>query len=237
MITETLEATNQEWQEILTGELLMFTLLGKMLLQIPEKSWLQPILDEALFSDVPFAEQHADVRQGLALFAQWSQQNDGTLTPEEISDLKADHTRLFTGLAQIPVAPWESVFFTEERLVFQKQTQDVRDWYQRYGMTVVTGQYREPEDHIGLELTFMAHLAKIGLAALAAQNEPEFEQALAAQRDFADKHLFLWAPLWCSLIQEHAKTDFYRSLAQIVYGMLLELAAILDVDIAEVVRS
>jgi len=237
LIPETLETTSQEWQELLTGELLMFTLLGKMLLQIPEKSWLQPILDEALFSDVPFAEQQVDVRQGLALFAQWSQQCDGTITPQGLTDLKADHTRLFTGLANIPVAPWESVFFTEERLVFQKQTQDVRDWYQRYGMTVVSGQYKEPEDHIGLELTFMAHLAKIGLAALAAQNQPEFEQALAAQREFAQKHLFLWAPLWCSLIQAHAKSDFYRSLAQIVYGMLLELAIILDVNIAEVVRS
>ncbi|MCZ7672109.1 MAG: hypothetical protein M5U34_35785 [Chloroflexi bacterium] len=105
MIPETLETTSQEWQELLTGELLMFTLLGKMLLQIPEKSWLQPILDEALFSDVPFAEQQVDVRQGLALFAQWSQQCDGTITPQGLTDLKADHTRLFTGLANIPVGP------------------------------------------------------------------------------------------------------------------------------------
>ena len=235
-MTENGELTTPEWQETLTGELLLFSLLGKMLLQIPEKSWLQPILDEDLFTEAPFAEQQPAVIQGLALMEQWSQDIQGRLTSDIITDLKAEHTRLFTGLLKIPVAPWESVFFTEERLVFQKQTQDVRDWYRRYGMAV-NNEYKEPEDHIGLELTFIAHLAKIGLAALATQNEVDFEGALAAQRDFATKHLFLWAPLWCSLIQKHAQTDFYRGLAQIVDGALIELAAVLNVKLPEVVRS
>ena len=235
-MTENIELTTPEWQEKLTGELLLFTLLGKMLLQIPEKHWLQPLLDEDLFAEAPFAEQQTKVIQGLTLLRKWSQEYETTLTPDLLNDLKADYTRLFTGLIKIPVAPWESVFFTEERLVFQKQTQDVRGWYRRYGMAV-TNQYKEPEDHIGLELTFIAHLAKIGLAALATQNEVDFEGALAAQRDFAAKHLFLWAPLWCSLIQEYAQTDFYRGLAQIVNGALIELAAVLNVKIPEVVRS
>lgn len=235
-MTENRELTIPEWQEILTGELLLFSLLGKMLLQIPEKSWLQPLLDDDLFTEAPFAEQQPAVIQGLALLEQWRQSIQGRLTLDEITDLKAEHTRLFTGLLKIPVAPWESVFFTEERLVFQKQTQAVRGWYRRYGMAV-NSEYREPEDHIGLELTFIAHLAKIGLAAVTAQSEADFEQALAAQRDFAAKHLFLWAPLWCSLIEEHAQTNFYRGLAQIVNGALIELAAVLNVKIPEVVRS
>ncbi len=236
MITENIELSTQEWQEKLTGELLLFTLLGKMLLQIPEKSWLQPILDEDLFTEAPFAEQQADVIQGLALLEQWAQTHHGTLTSEGITDLKADYTRLFTGLAKTPVAPWESVFFTEERLVFQKQTQDVRNWYRHYGMAV-NNQYKEPEDHIGLELTFLAHLAKMGLAALAAHNPADFEQTLAAQRDFASKHLFLWAPLWCNVIQKHAKTDFYRGLALVVNGAVIELAAVLNLSIPKEKQS
>jgi TorA maturation chaperone TorD len=236
LITKSTELTTQEWHLILTGEVLMFSLLGKMLLQIPEKNWLQPLLDEELFSEPPFAEQQTDVVQGLALLEKWSRECQGDITRETLIELKADYTRLFTGMANNPCTPWESVYFTEERLVFQAQTQDVRAWYRRYGMQV-TNQYKEPEDHIGLELTFIGHLAKIGLAALAANDRAAFEHALSAQRDFATKHLFLWAPLWCNLIGEHAQTDFYRGLAQVVRGALIELAATLNIEISEAARS
>jgi putative dimethyl sulfoxide reductase chaperone len=232
LITENTKLTSQEWQIHLTGELLMFSLLGKVLLQIPEKSWLQPLLDEDLFAEAPFAEKQTKVIHGLVLLEKWSRDFQGNIPQAALTDLKADYTRLFTGMAKIPVAPWESVYFTEERLVFQAQTQDVRNWYRRYGLEL-DNQYKEPEDHIGLELTFMGHLAKIGLSALAAHNQADFEQALAAQRDFAAKHLFLWAPLWCNLVNEHAQTVFYRGLALVVHGALIELAAILNLCIPQ----
>jgi putative dimethyl sulfoxide reductase chaperone len=236
LITENTQVTAQEWHFILTGEMLMFSLLGKILLQNPEKSWLQPLLDEDLFSEAPFAEQQANVIQGLDLLEKWSLTCEGDITQAMLIDLKADYTHLFTGMSKVPVVPWESVYFTEERLVFQEQTQKVRAWYRQYGLEMES-QYREPEDHIGLEMTFIGHLAKIGLAALAANNVADFEKALAAQRDFAANHLFLWAPLWCDLINEHAKTDFYRGLAQVVHGAIIELADILNVNIPMRVRS
>ena len=126
MITENTQVTAQEWHFILTGEMLMFSLLGKILLQNPEKSWLQPLLDENLFSEAPFAEQQANVIQGLDLLEKWSLTCKGDITQAMVIDLKADYTHLFTGMAKVPVAPWESVYFTEERLVFQEQTQKVR---------------------------------------------------------------------------------------------------------------
>jgi TorA maturation chaperone TorD len=236
LITEKTELSAQNMHLTLTGELLMFTLLGKILLQIPEKSWLQPLLDDGIFAEAPFAEQQADVIQGLRLLNRWSQDFQGDISQESLTDLKADYTRLFTGHTKIPVAPWESVFFTEERLVFQAQTQDVREWYRRFGLEV-DNQFMEPEDHIGLELTFIGHLAKLGLEALILNNDAELEQVLAAQRDFAARHLFLWAPLWCKLMGEYAQTDFYRGLSLVVNGMLIELAAVLNVSMPMRIRS
>ncbi len=236
MVTEKTELTTQEWQLILTGELLMFSLLGKFLLQIPGKKWVQAIYDEELFAEVPFAEQQPYVVEGVALMQRWGESFAGHLTQECLLALQADYTRLFTGLVNVPVAPWESVFFTEERLVFQAQTQDVRAWYRRFGLEI-NNQFKEPEDHIGLELTFIGHLAKLGVAALAENNEEAFQQAVAAQREFAAEHLFLWAPLWCTLIYQHAHTDFYRGLARIVHGALIEFAAVLNVNIPQRVRA
>ncbi|MFO7681791.1 MAG: molecular chaperone TorD family protein [Chloroflexota bacterium] len=186
-------------------------------------------MDEELFTEAPFAEQQVDVIQGLALLEKWSQDYQRDVIQAALTDLKADYTRLFTGMAKVPVAPWESVYFTEERLVFQAQTQKVRAWYHQYGLEIAS-DYKEPEDHIGLEMIFIGHLAKVGLAALAANDQAGFEQAVAAQRNFATNHLFLWAPLWCDLMNQHAKTDFYRGLALVVHGALIELATVLNVS-------
>ena len=95
----------------------------------------------------------------------------------------------------------------------------------------------EPDDHIGLELIFVAHLARLGLMALAAGDDEEFEQMLAVQRSFLAKHLFLWAPLWCKQMLEYTHTDFYRGIALVVRGALIELSRILEMPLPEGVPS
>ena len=225
--------TNALWQTQLTGEILLFSLLGKILYQIPDKEWLQPLLDNEVFTEAPFAETHPDVLKGLALLQQWGRayQQNGR-SHDLFKDLQVDYTNLFTGMRKLPVSPWESVYFNDERLVFQAQTMDVRAWYRRYGLEV-RQLHQEPDDHIGLELMFVAHLAQLALAALEANNEPEFEQALTAQRGFLSKHLLLWSLLWCEQMLEYAQTDFYRGLTLIIRGALAELSRILELSLPE----
>ncbi|MAT98644.1 MAG: hypothetical protein CL608_15990 [Anaerolineaceae bacterium] len=220
--------TVAEWQTQLTGEMLLLGLLGKILYEVPAQAWLQPLVDDEVFAEAPFAETQTDVTKGLALLEKWSHTyRQGNYSDAVLKELQVDFTNLFTGMRKFPVAPWESVYFNEERLVFQEQTMDVRAWYRRYGLEVVNLK-KEPDDHIGLELMFVAHLAGLGVAALEAGNQQEFEELLAAQRTFLAKHLFLWAPLWCEQILEFARTDFYRGLALIVRGALTELSQLLQ---------
>lgn len=222
-----------EWQIQLTGEMLLFGLLGKMLYEIPAKEWLQPLVDGEVFTEAPFAESQSDVIKGLMLLEKWSQVYRGDNYPDAVlKELQVDYTNLFTGMRKFPVAPWESVYFSEERLVFQEQTMDVRAWYRQYGLEVINLK-KEPDDHIGLELMFVAHLAGLGVAALEAENAPKFEEMLAAQRAFLAKHLFLWVPLWCEQILEFARTDFYRGLALVIRGALTELSRILGQPLPE----
>ncbi len=222
-----------EWQIQLTGEMLLFGLLGKMLYEIPAKEWLRPLVDDEVFTEAPFAESQSDVMKGLALLEKWSQVYREDSYPDAVlKALQVDYTNLFTGMRKLPVAPWESVYFNEERLVFQEQTMDVRAWYRQYGLEVINLK-KEPDDHIGLELMFVAHLAGLGLAALEAGDEPEFEEMLAAQRAFLAKHIFLWVPLWCEQILEFARTDFYRGLALVIRGALTELSRILGQPLPE----
>jgi TorA maturation chaperone TorD len=122
------------------------------------------------------------------------------------------------------------VYFNDERLLFQEQTQQVRQWYLRYGVEP-EHSHTEPDDHIGLELAFLAHLAQRGLQALEQNDPAAFEDSMAAQRGFLAEHLLKWASAWCGLVLEHARTDFYRGVALLTRGALTELAHLFELKL------
>jgi putative dimethyl sulfoxide reductase chaperone len=211
-----------QWHTILTGELLFFGLLGKLLYTYPDRELLATVSEDGFFDDVPFAEGQTAVQHGLSLLQIWSQAQSNLPPDEQLSRLQADYTRLFIGPSKVLAPLWESVHYGEERLTFQPETLAVRHWYRRFGLEAVN-LHHEPDDHIGLELAFVAHLAGRGLAALE-QNDPQTMMALLhAQRQFLSQHLWKWAFGWCALVGEHAQTDFYRGIAQLVEGALIEL--------------
>lgn len=214
-----------EWAATLTGELLLCALFARLLLNVPEKEWLQTLIDQGVFAELPFATNQPLAIQGQQLLAEWAIRNKTGLETDSLTDLKVDYTYLFSGGLGTPVAPWESVYFSDEQLLFQEQTLDVRAWYNRFGLKAVN-QYREPDDHIGLELSLIAHLAKLALGEIERGDESRAEQLLQAQRDFLSQHLIRWGPLWCSLVIKHARTDFYRGLALLLKGALTEMATL-----------
>lgn len=211
-----------QWHALLTGEMLLFGLLGKLLYTYPDQDFLDTISEKGLFDDVPFAEEQTAVQQGLTYLQQW-QTDQTALTPEEsLTQLRADYTRLFVGPSKVLAPLYESVHYGEERLTFQEATLAVRHWYRRFGIEALN-LHQEPDDHIGLELSFISHLAGRGLIALEQDNQPNMLAFLHAQRQFLNEHLLKWAFNWCALVEEHSQTDFYRGVAQLTRGALLEL--------------
>ncbi len=227
--------TTTNWSEKLTGQTLLFGVLAKALYQYPEKEWLDTLIAEDVFAEAPFAGAQPEVIAGLNLLQQWSQANRGGISQEVFDALQIDHTRLFLGPGKVLAAPWESVHFTEERLVFQQQTLQVSGWYSRFGLEVVK-LHQEPDDHIGLELEFLAHLAKLGMQAIETGNSKRFDELLDAQRKFLTEHLLKWSPIWYGLVMQHARTEFYRGIAQLVSGSLIELAEVLALAMPEPVK-
>lgn len=73
-----------------------------------------------------------------------------------------DAMHLFGTLGRPLAEPHESVWLSREHLLFEEQTLQVRACYRRYGLGLVD-QGREPDDHIGFELLFLAEL--LGLLA------------------------------------------------------------------------
>jgi TorA maturation chaperone TorD len=205
--------------EYLVGESLYLTLLSRLLAKAPSPELLKGIVTDALLADMPFAREQPSTVEGLRLVDEWAT----NCASESVNDVQADHFRLFIGVG-MPTAPlWESAYFgAEGNLVFQKETLLVRDWYRRYGLQV-RDLHHDPDDNLAYELEFMAELATCACKAFEAGNEAEGLGFVAAQAAFLDEHPYRWAFEWCTMVQSHAKTKFYRGVAKLVAGALEEL--------------
>ncbi len=208
-----------QWNEQLTGELLTFGLLGKALYKYPERDWLNALIEQDIFAEAPFAPDDAEIAAALTRLHTWAESNRGGISDAGFDDLRADYTRLFIGPGKVQVAPWESVRFSDERLVFQKETLQVREWYRRFGLQIQR-MHNEPDDHIGLELEFVAHLAQLALGAIEKKSPELFDQMLDAQRDFMSEHVLRWGYTFCEELEENAQTEFFKGIAQFTQGAL-----------------
>jgi putative dimethyl sulfoxide reductase chaperone len=230
------EAKMDAWKAVLTGESLLCGLLSKALYEELDKNWLDSLIGEEVFAESPFGGEQGEVQRGLELLQRWTEENRRGVSEEEFNALKQDQLHLFIGLDHVLAPVWESVYFNENRFVFQEQTLQVRQWYSRFGLQAER-LYREPDDHIGLELGFVAHLASLTLQAIDLDDQDTFNKTLQAQRDFLSEHLLRWGPAWAKLVKQHAETDFYRGLAHLTIGALLAAAELLKVEMPKEVKA
>ncbi len=65
-----------DWQEMLTGEMLLLSLLGRIVYTYPEneeRTWLESLIEEDVFSEAPFAAEKDETKAGLTLLQQWGE--------------------------------------------------------------------------------------------------------------------------------------------------------------------
>jgi TorA maturation chaperone TorD len=221
---------NFDWSDVLIGEILLFNMLGKLLYEYPERDWYIALAKDGVFDEIPFGSQQPAIKAGINLLQGWAKECLDNNIDEIFDDVRSDYTRLLIGPGAATASPYESVYLKEGRLIFQESTLHVRSWYVQFGLET-ENLYSVPDDHIGLELVFMAHLAHLASTALDNKNTNEFQNALDAQRNFGKEHLFRWAPIFCALVHENAQTDFYRGIALTLQGALTELQKILEIEL------
>ncbi|EGO63721.1 molecular chaperone [Acetonema longum] len=148
--------------------------------------------------------------------------------PEYKRALREDFKRLFVGPGHLEAPLWESVYRTEEKILFGEPTMAVRRFYQSSGAAIAK-QNNEPEDHIGIELNFMARLCE---EAIKFENLDEMIEGLDCQKRFLQEHLWQWVPAFCRVVLGAANTDMLRGLSIITREWVQheagELAAMLQ---------
>lgn len=126
------------------------------------------------------------------------------------------------------VAPWESVYASPDRLVFQASTLAVREAYRAAGF-VAKNKGSEPDDHIATECDFMAKLAVQAAVAFAAQDEGGCRRALRSSQSFLRDHLGAFAEEFAKSFAEATSkvqedTDSVAACALAFYGALAQFS-------------
>ncbi len=210
--------------ETLIAQQLAYTFLGKAFYEPPTLELIQAIADDDLFSDWPFGSTNAEESAGLDQLRQFSARWDSA----QFEDLRRDYARLFVGPNRLLAPPWESVYRSSEHLLFERQTFEVRQQYQRYGMETRQSNV-EPDDHIGLELRFMAHLDGLALFSMEKGDTNLTIEAVEATGRFLTEHLLQWTPQFLDLVMKSANTAYYRAVAQLTLGCLYHTNAVMSI--------
>jgi len=142
------------------------------------------------------------------------------LGSDALTDLAVDYARIFLGAGVfegVVASPYESVYTSEERLIMQESRDKVASVYKDNELKL-KNTIDIPEDHIALELEFMAHLCREAMK-LDGDRERVL-RLLAEQKDFIERHIMNWVPAFCADIEKCASTDFYRAVAKITRGFI-----------------
>ena len=147
-----------EWRRRQEEQALAYHFLGRCFYEPPRAEWLAACAGDRLFEAWPFPSGDDRTAAGLALLAEFCQ----GWNPEQLGALTWDFNRLFVGPGEMLAAPWESVYRSKTKLTFQEPTLQVRATYERFGVQA-PAMHREPDDHLGLELAFMATLSDLAV--------------------------------------------------------------------------
>lgn len=138
-----------------------------------------------------------------------------------VNQLRDDFTRLFVGPGNVEVEPWESVYLSKDRVLFQPSTLEVRRSYVEQGL-LPQNYPKVADDHIALELDFMASLADKALRAHLANDEEERDRRLIAAKAFLEQHLLVWVPAFAEKLRQVPHGQFYCLIGDLLQAYLHE---------------
>ena len=131
---------------------------------------------------------------------------------ETAEEIRADFVSLFVGLRKTLAPPWESVYVSRERRVFQEPTLAVRRAYLEAGLHH-NKMFEAPDDHISLELEFVACLDERLAVALESGSLDQVSELGRRKQCFVEDHLARWIGMFATDILAHATTEFWKGVA------------------------
>ncbi len=137
-----------------------------------------------------------------------------------LDELAADFADIYlTG--GLRASPCESVWLDADHLERQAPMFQVREHYKREGLGAADWR-RRPDDHLVIQLQFIAHLLK-------RNSEVSEEERLKSVAQFMDEHLLRWLGDFCNRVAQRCATPFFAGLALVTSAYCEELRGLLAV--------
>lgn len=183
----------------------------------PDETWIRSCVSEGLFDGIPFGEHDEAVQAGLLLLRDWCAAARSDFA-ESVAALQREWLRLFVGFG-IPEASINESYYTEPNSVmFGRSTISARSAYREWGLEHERGA-SEPDDALGIMLAFCALLMREAAYACDSDDGGARKRALDALEGFLVQHMLPWVSAWRFLVRQHAKTDYYRGVGELVFGL------------------
>ena len=194
----------------------MYQFLGRIYKLEVDKTLLDQMSHMQFSKECSASE--SELAEGYQLFEDYFKQPK----IDVLTELAVDYAAVFlgAGIADGTVAyPYESVYTSPERLIMQDARDKVLAIYREKGLDKDEA-LDIPEDHIGLELEFMAYLCHEAKEAFVLNDWSAVAVSLQIQKDFLEHHLLNWMPEFCADIQKCSHVDFYKAIGKITHGYL-----------------
>jgi len=136
----------------------------------------------------------------------------------DLEELAADYAQTF--LHGMP--PFGSHYLDPTGLLNAEATGEVASLYRAHGF-VVDVTRAAAEDHLGVELEFLAYLLEQEAAAGETGRQEDRAQVRTWRLEFLDRHLLPFALLFLEAAAETARSRFYRSLCAGTRETLIDL--------------
>lgn len=128
----------------------------------------------------------------------------------------------FVNLSILHLIPYETFYTREDQKIETGGANPVTDMYSAYNFMVDYEISRTiSSDHIGVELEFMHHLVEAESKALLEKDESSVKEIREIQKEFLNKHLLQWAPMYLINMKFEARTPLYFDAAEMALEFIL----------------
>jgi TorA-specific chaperone len=155
----------------------------------------------------------------LGLFIQEVEASSNAWKRDLRLKLRVEFTNLFIAVGDDSVQLIESAYLNQESSRYDKPAEDVHVAYQSLGFKK-NAEFCESDDHLALEFEFMASLCNWTAQTLRDNDVENAIAYLSLQKEFLRDHILRWVPELCRTLKSKAKSDFYRSIADLTAGFV-----------------
>ncbi len=184
----------------------IYALLSRILLQELEVQTLQMIKNDE------------NILEFFPTLKEWKELDE----LDEVTLLEEYFNPDFVNLSILHLIPYETFYTREDQMVETGGANPVTDIYSAYEFMVDYEAARSvSSDHIGIELEFMHHLASAEMKALQEQDVEALKELQNVQKEFLNKHLLRWAPMYLINMKYEARTPLYYDTADMALEFIL----------------